>query len=121
MEVGNLNAKLRPNIGTGAARKLRTAGMIPAICYGTGQDPIQLQISPTELAKSLDPKKGRNTLLQLNIEGTAAPISVLLKDTQKSKLRGELVHADFLRVHKDKPVRATVPRMVRAALRRLAV
>jgi large subunit ribosomal protein L25 len=109
MEVGNLNAKLRSSIGTGAARKTRQAGMIPAICYGNGQSPVQLSVSPSELQKALDPKKGRNTLLKLSIEGSNAPIAVLLKDAQIGKLRGELVHADFIRVDMNKPVRATVP------------
>jgi large subunit ribosomal protein L25 len=109
MEVGNLNAKLRPNVGTGAARKLRQNGLIPAICYGAGQDAVQIQISPTELQKALDPKRGRNTLLKLHIEGDKAPTAVLLKDAQHTKLRGDLVHADFLRVKLDKPVRANVP------------
>lgn len=109
MEVGNLSAKLRPSVGTGAARKLRQTGKIPAICYGAGKDPIQLEINASELQKSLDPKKGRNTLLKLHIEGGGAPLSVLLKDVQTGKLRGNIVHADFLRVENDKPVRATVP------------
>jgi large subunit ribosomal protein L25 len=109
MEVGNLNAKVRPTNGTGEARKLRQAGMIPAICYGAGQDAVQISISPSELQKALDPKKGRNTLLKLHIEGQSSPESVLLKDAQHTKLRGDLVHADFLRVKLDKPVRATVP------------
>ncbi len=109
MEVGNLNAKLRSSVGTGTARKLRQAGMIPAICYGAGKDPLQLQISPTELQKALDPKKGRNTLLKLHVEGSSTPVSVLLKDAQHGKLRGELLHADFLRVDSGKPVRAVVP------------
>jgi large subunit ribosomal protein L25 len=109
MEVGTLNAKLRSVTGSGAMRKLRQAGMIPAVCYGAGQDPIQIQISPSELQKSLDPKRGRNTLLRLHIEGKSPPVAVLLKDAQHTKLRGELLHADFLRVQLDKPVRATVP------------
>ena len=109
MEVGKLNAQVRPNKGTGMATKLRQKGQIPAICYGGGQDPITLQINPAELLKSLDPVKGRNTLLHLHIEGQAAPTAVMLKDTQRDKLRGELIHADFLRVATDKAVRAVVP------------
>ncbi len=109
MEVGKLNAQVRPNTGTGTATKLREKGQIPAICYGGGQDPITLQINPTDLLKSLDPVKGRNTLLHLHIEGQAKPTAVMLKDTQRDKLRGELIHADFLRVATDKAVRAVVP------------
>lgn len=109
MEVGKLNAQLRSTPGTSTATKLRMKGQIPAICYGGGKDPINLQLNPAELLKSLDPIKGRNTLLHLQVEGQGAPISVMLKDTQRDKLRGELIHADFLRVATDKPVRAVVP------------
>lgn len=109
MEVGKLNAQLRSTPGTSSATKLRMTGQIPAICYGGGKDPINLQLSPSELLKSLDPIKGRNTLLHLQVEGQGTPIAVMLKDTQRDKLRGELIHADFLRVATDKPVRAVVP------------
>lgn len=109
MEVGKINAQLRSTPGTGSATKLRMKGQIPAICYGGGKDPVNLQLNPAELLKSLDPIKGRNTLLHLHIEGQGAPVAVMLKDTQRDKLRGELIHADFLRVATDKAVRAVVP------------
>jgi large subunit ribosomal protein L25 len=109
MEVGKLNAQLRPALGTGMSTKLRIKGQIPAICYGGGQDPVTIQINPLELVKSLDPIKGRNTLLHLHIDGHAKPTSVMLKDTQRDRVRGDLIHADFLRVATDKPVRAVVP------------
>lgn len=112
MEVGKLNAQERPARGTGNATKLRTKGQIPAICYGGGQDPVTIQINPADLVKSLDPIKGRNTLLHLHIEGQKTPTAVMLKDTQRDKLRGELIHADFLRVATDKPVRAVVPLVI---------
>jgi large subunit ribosomal protein L25 len=112
MEVGKLNAQERPARGTGNAIKLRTKGQIPAICYGGGQDPVTIQINPADLVKSLDPVKGRNTLLHLHIEGQKTPTAVMLKDTQRDKLRGELIHADFLRVATDKPVRAVVPLVI---------
>ncbi|HNN91918.1 MAG TPA: 50S ribosomal protein L25 [Pseudomonadota bacterium] len=109
MEVGTLTVKLRSNIGSGFAKKTRRVGSIPAICYGGGKDPLALQVVPADLQKSLDPKKGRNTLLRLNVEGTKDQLTVLVKDAQRHPLRGDLVHVDFLRVQLDKPVKATVP------------
>ena len=109
MEVGTLTVKLRSNIGSGFAKKTRRVGAIPAICYGGGKDPLALQVVPADLQKSLDPKKGRNTLLRLNVEGTKDQLTVLVKDAQRHPLRGDLVHVDFLRVQLDKPVKATVP------------
>jgi large subunit ribosomal protein L25 len=110
MEVGKLNAQLRTSTGTGTSRKIRRGGKIPAVLYGAGEKPVELEVSPTELQKALDPIKGRNTLLHLQIEGgPAGTTAVLLKDAQRHKLRGEVLHADFLRVQLNKPVRAIVP------------
>lgn len=109
MEVGTLNVKLRSNVGSSQAVKTRRGGAIPAICYGGGKDPLNLQLVPSELQKSLDPKKGRNTLLRLNVEGTKDVLTVLVKDAQRHPMRGDVVHVDFLRVSLDKPVKATVP------------
>lgn len=110
MEVGKLNAQLRTTTGTGTSRKIRRGGKIPAVLYGAGEKPVELEVSPTELQKALDPVKGRNTLLHLNIEGgPAGSTAVLLKDAQRHKLRGDVLHADFLRVQLNKPVRANVP------------
>ncbi len=112
MEVGKLNAQVRTGIGTGAVRKLRGGGKIPAICYGAGADPIPLALDPNELQKALDPVKGRNTLLHIKIEGMAGgtiELPVMLKDVQHDGLRGTVRHADFVRVSTDHPVKVTVP------------
>lgn len=112
MEVGKLSAQARTNIGTGAVRKLREQGRIPAICYGSGAAPIALAVDPIELQKALDPIKGRNTLLRMRIEGLPGDpqeLPVMVKDVQRDQLRGHLLHADFLRVRTDQPVRVTVP------------
>lgn len=109
MEVGTLNAKIRDNVGTGNAKKTRRTGAIPAICYGGGKDPLQLQLVVGELTKALDPKKGRNTLLRLNVEGSKDALTVMVKDAQRDPVRGEVIHVDFMRVDVTKAVRATVP------------
>ncbi|HMU37681.1 MAG TPA: 50S ribosomal protein L25 [Pseudomonadota bacterium] len=107
--VGTITAQLRPQTGKENNTKLRQKGSIPAVCYGGSQAPLALQLSPHDLQKSLDPVKGRNTLLMLTVEGQTGTIPVMLKDTQKHVLRGHLLHADLLRVDVKKPVRATIP------------
>lgn len=109
MEAGKLNAQVRSTTGSSAVRKLRAQGKIPAICYGAGVDPVALVLDPSELIKALDPQKGQNTLLYMNIEGETKAVPVMLKDVQRDKLRGGLTHADFIRVNTDQPVRVTVP------------
>lgn len=107
MEAGKLNAEVRSSRGSSSNRKLRGGGKVPAVCYGAGEAPIALTIDPSELQKALDPVKGQNTLIHLNMGGKGVP--VMLKDVQRDALRGNVTHVDFVRVRTDQAVRATVP------------
>ena len=112
MEVAKLSVEFRGVQGKSDVRRLRVAGKIPAICYGGGVDPILLTVDPTALIRSLDPLKKTNTLLTLSVKGAPGgdqEILAMVRDYQKDALRGDLTHADFIRVQMDKDVRATVP------------
>jgi large subunit ribosomal protein L25 len=112
MEVGKLTAEFRNDTGKSAVRRLRAAGKIPAICYGAGGEPLPITVDPAALLKSLDPIKKTNTVLNLSVTGAPAgaeSLTVMVRDYQKDPLRGDLTHADFIRVDLTKPVHATVP------------
>jgi large subunit ribosomal protein L25 len=112
MEVGKLEAEFRGTIGKSEARRLRNSGKIPAICYGAGHEPLPLALDGAALLKSLDPVKKTNTVLTLSVanapEGHGS-LTVMLRDYQKDAIRGQVTHADFIRVDLTKPVHATVP------------
>ena len=112
MEVGKLNVEFRGNTGKSEARRLRQSGKIPAICYGPGVEPLPLALEGAALLKSLDPVKKTNTVLTLNVAGGpdgTSTLTVMLRDYQKDAIRGQVTHADFIRVDLSKPVHATVP------------
>ena len=112
MEVGKLNVEYRGETGKSAVRRLRHAGKIPAICYGNGGEPLPVALDPSALLKSLDPVKKTNTVLNLSVTGAPGgdqQLTVMLRDYQKDAIRGDLTHADFIRVDLQKPVHATVP------------
>jgi large subunit ribosomal protein L25 len=112
MEVGKLNAEYRGDTGKSAVRRLRAAGKIPAICYGMHKDPLPVAVNPAELIKSLDPVKKTNTVLTLTVAGAPdgdGALTVMVRDYQKDPIRGDVTHADFIRVDLTKPVRAVVP------------
>ncbi len=112
MEVGKLNAEYRGDTGKSAVRRLRAAGKIPAICYGQHKEPMPVAIEPAALLKSLDPVKKTNTVLTLTVAGAPdgdGTLTVMVRDYQKDPIRGDVTHADFIRVDLTKPVRATVP------------
>lgn len=112
MEVANLSAEFRPSTGKTVARRLRANGMIPAVCYGEGAQPLTLAVNPVALVRALDPVKKTNTVLKLTVTGAPdgqSELTVMLRDYQKDPLRGEVTHADFIRVSLDRDVHAIVP------------
>jgi large subunit ribosomal protein L25 len=112
MEVGKLNVEYREGTRKSAVRRLRVAGKIPAVCYGQGAAPLTLSVVPSELIKALDPIKKTNTLIKMTVQGgpeSGKELTVMVRDFQRDAIRGDLVHADFLRVSLDKEVHATIP------------
>jgi large subunit ribosomal protein L25 len=114
-QTGTLKANHRPGTGKSIVRKLRAQGLIPAVCYGKGHDPILLSIDPRELVKSLDAEKRTNTVITLHVDGATGGdqrLTVMLRDWQRDPLKGNVVHADFLQVELGKEVKAVVPLVV---------
>jgi large subunit ribosomal protein L25 len=101
-----LAGKLREVTGKSATRKIRNDEAIPAVVYGL-KDNVSMVINPKELKKLID-AKGRNTLIELKIEGDSKR-NVVLKEFQTHPLRLGWLHADFLEVDVAKKIRVKVP------------
>ncbi len=110
--VGKLDAVYRAEVGKTNVRRLRADGKIPAVIYGGVGEPFGIALDPKALLRALDPAKKTNTLIQLKVSGTPSgdqDLLVMVRDHQKDALRGNVTHADFVRVEKDKDVHAVVP------------
>lgn len=115
MEVGKLEAAFRSDQGKTASRRLRTAGQVPAVIYGLGGEPLSISVDGKSMLKALDPQKKINTLISLVVKDAPAGaqnLTVMVREYQKSALKGELTHIDFVRVDPKKPVHATVPLVI---------
>src|SRR5690606_11361066 len=60
------------------------------------------------LLKVLGSEYGRNSVIELDVKDDA-PLTVLLSDYQYHPVTRQLLHADFLQVHVDRPVDVDVP------------
>jgi large subunit ribosomal protein L25 len=110
--VGKLSVDYRTEGGKSPNRRLRTQGRIPAVCYGKGGEPFGVSLDPTALMRALDPVKKTNTVINLTVKGGPGgdqTLLVMLRDHQKDAIKGNLIHADFIRVSMDKDVHAVVP------------
>jgi large subunit ribosomal protein L25 len=101
-------AQPRPARGKNEARRLRVSGMMPAIIYGTGKEPVAVSVSPKDVNKILHSSTGHNTIFDMAVgEAPAEPVMVV--DWQHHPLRGNLLHVDLLRIDLDKPIKVKVP------------
>ncbi len=100
-----LNAKQRTVIGK-QVRALRREGLLPAVLYGTGIEPISLELELFEASKVLS-KMGSSTLVSLKVGRQTH--QVLVREIQRDVIRRDIKHVDFLKVAMDVVIRASVP------------
>jgi large subunit ribosomal protein L25 len=102
-----VTAAKRESRGKGPARRLRSKGLIPAVVYGRKSEPTHVAVDPALLLEAIETPHKFNTLLTLQMDG--AQKHVLFKEYEVDPVTRRLLHADFLEVKMDEPVRVNVP------------
>ncbi len=95
--------------GTNVARRLRTAGRVPANVYGLGRPPVALAVDPRKIEHVLHSPSGRNTIFTLSLEGGQQTRSVMLREIQRHPVTDALIHVDLLRFDPTKRIQVRVP------------
>jgi len=101
------NAKKRDGQGTGASRRLRRTGRVPAILYGNAEKPQPIDIDHNELFQLLRKEAFYSSVLTANIDGVKE--TCLLRDVQRHPYRQVILHADFQRVDATHKLHQKVP------------
>jgi len=110
MKEITLEAKKRTGIGKEIAKKLRRKGLIPAVVYGPGDEPLPLEINAQSLNSILRAGKGENVIITLNIEDDQAQQKkVLIREIQHDPVAGDILHVDFQHVLLTKKITVKVP------------
>jgi large subunit ribosomal protein L25 len=103
-----VTAEVRATRGKNEARRLRVRGFIPAVLYGAYKDSVAIGVSPKELSHILNSKTGHNTIFNLSIQdGENTPVMVV--DSQRDPVRGNMLHADLKRIDLTKRIRVSIP------------
>jgi len=102
-----IKAQSRKDEGKGASRRLRHAGFVPAVVYGTGQDPQSIQIEHNTILLAAKHEWFFSSVLDLNVDGKVE--KVLVRDWQKHPFKQLMMHMDFLRIDENAKVRVNVP------------
>ena len=107
MAKASLGAQLRPDRGTGAARKLRQSGQVPAVIYGHGREPQSLTINTREIDKLLTQISAEATVIEITVEGKVA--RTLIREIQRHPFKRHIVHVDFQELVAGEKVTVSIP------------
>jgi len=102
-----IEAQARIPGGKNVNRRLRKAGMIPAVIYGRGKQPVAVSVNPNDVRAILYSETGRNTIFTVSMEGSRQN-NAMVKDYQLDPVQGSLIHADFLEIAMDRLLELTV-------------
>ncbi len=103
-----LEAHSRTVFGKRAARRTRRAGLVPAVIYGHGGDPIHISLPGHATLLAL---RTANALLTITIDGGKSQLA-LPKQVQRDPITGFLDHVDLIIVKKGEKVTVEVPLVV---------
>ena len=91
----------------GASRRLRTAGVIPAIVYGGNAEPVAISLDHNEIWLAQQNEWFYSSILDLSLNGDIQ--KVLLRDMQRHPFKQQIMHLDFQRVNENETLRTAVP------------
>ncbi len=107
MAEHNIKASGRKDEGKGASRRLRHAGLIPAVIYGGEAAPQSIQLEHEKTWLQSQSEWFYSSIIDLDIDGTVQ--KALLRDIQRHPYRQIIMHIDFQRVDENKVLRTSVP------------
>jgi large subunit ribosomal protein L25 len=105
LDTETLDVSARSDHGSRSMRRLRRSGRVPGVIYGGKGEPVAFD-ADARLMRNMFQRAG--ALLQVSVDGGEA-VPVLIKDVQHHPLRGDIVHADLLRVDMKVAIQAQIP------------
>ena len=102
-----LRARKGRQPGSRESRRIRRAGMVPAIVYGRELDPIPVTVDHHDVYVALHTEAGLNVLINLEIEGDE-PVLTMAREVDRHPFRDQIRHIDFVKVSLTETVTAEV-------------
>lgn len=106
-DSNTISADTRDEQGTGASRRLRRAGKVPAILYGAGKDTVKLTIDHDEIYHDLEKESFHSSILNVEVDGKGE--RAILRDVQMHPYKPIVMHIDLQRVSASDKIHMNVP------------
>ncbi|MCA0251525.1 MAG: 50S ribosomal protein L25/general stress protein Ctc [Actinobacteria bacterium] len=108
MSENKIAAVSRTEFGKGAARRTRRAGLVPAVLYGHGTDPVHISLPRHDVQLAL---RVANALLTISIDEGKEQLA-LPKQVQRNPVKDTIEHVDLVIVKRGEKVSVEVPLVV---------
>lgn len=105
MKTVSMSGSLRENVGKKDTKALRSEGKVPCVLYGGKEQQIKFSVPDKDFIPLLFTPD--TNYVKINIEGKEH--NAILQDIQYHPVNDEVLHADFLRIFDDKPIKIAVP------------
>jgi large subunit ribosomal protein L25 len=102
-----VKANARSSQGTGASRRLRRDGKVPAVLYGGHKDARMIEVDHKDTLMNLKHEAFHSSILDMDIDGEKE--KVLLRDVQMHPWKSQILHIDFQRVSAKEKIHMKVP------------
>ncbi len=110
MEMVELKASSRSQVGKKGAKQCRRSGLVPGILYGRSQQAAPVAVDPKDLSRAMHTHAGSNVIIKLLLDNKAEDAAtVVVKDLQVDTLKGTMTHVDFCHISLDEVIRTSVP------------
>ena len=107
MKMQELTITKRDTFGKGPARRLRQAGVVPAILYG-GAAPQAIAVDPKNVLRIIHGHEGTTQLLTLKMDGESGTRMAVIREMQFDPVSERLLHLDLQEVSADRAITVRV-------------
>lgn len=97
---------LKADIRADKGHKVRRDNLVPAVLYGQGVEPIHLGLPEADVKQFV--QRGTANML-IDLIAGKKKYTVMLKDLQRHRVKGDILHMDFYAVDLEQKLTATVP------------
>lgn len=108
MNEATIEVQRRERTGKGENRRLRVAGIVPAVLYGADRDPVAIQVPRKTVLDLFKAGGHENRIFLLKLTGTEQTRHAMVRDLQVDPLTNEISHLDFQRIAMDEKLRVHV-------------
>lgn len=106
MQINQINAFNRYNIGKKANKRLRNNTIIPAIIYGGNKKNLSIAIDKEKIFNFIKQEKFFSSIFYIYINNKKE--KVFIRDIQRHPFKNLINHIDFIRINENKKINVLV-------------